>query len=571
LRATALLLDLRRFVYYIEEKSWGGEIPDARRQEAGMRWNITTRTIAGFLLMAGLLAGVNLAMIYYIDRLQTLTVTILDSNVSSLLDAVRMQEAIQVQRRRTANFLLTGDEGWVEQLLKDRERFTAIRQRVENTVRTPEERAALTRIEALYEGFLQAQEEATSSYRQGKMALARDMLVGASRQQTESLLVACEEFSRLNERAIEAARAQMLQDNARARRTIYGIAVAGVIIGGLLGVVIARSVVRPLAELVLRVRSAGDAGEVVERLEVSEGQELESLGQGVESLVQKIRSVSADLAQSERMLIQAEKLAMAGQLATGLAHEIRNPLAAIKTMIFALREDLPPDDPRRVDFDVMSGELDQVDRSIQRLLHFARPPNPVFAPVRLDRPLTHAAALLASKAQSQGVQVEVSADPDIVIRADQRQLEQVFVNLILNALQAMPEGGMIRIKTEVRDQGSEEAGVRGQGSGVGENKSRDKKGGEREVATTPDPRSLEVGDGRWAEVEVSDTGYGIPEELLERIFEPFVTGRERGTGLGLSIVRKVVEQHGGRIAARNRPEGGAAFTILFPLEEDSRV
>ena len=78
------------------------------------------------------------------------------------------------------------------------------------------------------------------------------------------------------------------------------------------------------------------------------------------------------------------------------------------------------------------------------------------------------------------------------------------------------------------------------------------------------------GDG-WAEVEVADTGYGIPEELLGRIFEPFVTGRERGTGLGLSIVRKVVEQHGGRIAAQNRPEGGAAFTILFPLEEDNRV
>ncbi|GEM_PF-609326 len=535
-----------------------------------MKFNITTRTITGFLLMAALLAGVNLAMIFYIDRLQTLTVTILDSNVSSLLSSLRMVEDIQAQRRRTANFLLTGDEGWVNQLLKDRERFTAIRQYVEQTIRTPEERAALTRIDALYEGFLRAQDEAISWYRQGQMAMARDMLVGASRQQTESLLVTCEEFSRLNERAIEAARAQMLQDNARARRTIYGIAVAGVIIGGLLGVVIARSVVRPLAELVLKVRSAEDAGEVVERLEISEGQALESLGQGVESLVQKIRSVSADLAQSERMLIQAEKLAMAGQLATGLAHEIRNPLAAIKTMIFALRADLPPEDPRRVDFDVMSEELNQVDRSIQRLLHFARPPAPVFAPVQMDRPLANAVALLSSKAQSQGVEVEVNADPGVVIRADQRQIEQVFVNLILNALQAMPEGGRISITTQRKTNQDETLSS----SPLPETEKRGS--GETGKESLSDSPALPLsgsgkGDGRWAEVEVADTGYGIPEDLLGRIFEPFVTGRERGTGLGLSIVRKVVEQHGGRIAAQNRPEGGAAFTILFPLEEDNRV
>lgn len=512
-------------------------------QEACVRSNITSRTVAGFLLMAGLLAVVNLAMIFYINRLQTLTEMILDNNVSSLLAAERMEGAIQTQRRRTENFLLTGDEAWVKQLSKDRDTFASIRQRVQGAARTPEERTVLSRIDVLYEGFLKAQEEAISWYRQGRMAVARDMLVGASREQAETLLEMCEEFSRLNERAIEAARDQMLWDNARARRTIYGIAVAGVLIGGLLGVVIARSVVRPIAELVLMVRSAEGAGEVVERLELSEGQALESLGQGVESLMQKIKSVSADLARSEKMLVQAEKLAVAGQFAAGIAHEIRNPLTAIKTMIFALCADLPPGDSRRVDFDVVSGELDQMERSLQRLLDFTRPQEPAFAPVRLDRPLANAVTLLASKAQSQGVQVEVNPDPGIVIQADQRQMEQVFVNLMLNALQAMPEGGKIRIK----------AGVRGQGSGDGE-------------APTPDTRSPEV--GRWVEVEVADTGYGIPEELLGRIFEPFVTGRERGTGLGLAIVRKVVEQHGGRIVAQNRPEGGAMFTVALPLKED---
>jgi signal transduction histidine kinase len=232
------------------------------------------------------------------------------------------------------------------------------------------------------------------------------------------------------------------------------------------------------------------------------------------------------------MLAQAEKLAAAGQLAAGIAHEIRNPLAAVKTIVFALQSELAPGDARRADFEIMGEEIEQMERAIQRFLDFARPQEPVFALVSMRQALANAAALLSRQAQEQGVELAVRAETDLVVRADRRQLEQVFVNLMLNALQVMPDGGRL---SAVLRQDHRPAG-----------------GGER---------------GEWVEAEIADTGPGIPEPLLARIFDPFVTGRAGGVGLGLAIVRQIVGQHQGRISVRNQPAGGAAFTLRLPAME----
>ena len=513
-----------------------------------MRLNITSRTIAGFLLMAGLLVIVNVAMIIYINRLQGITETMLDTNVSGLLAAERLEGVISEQRRSVANFLLTGDEGWTKRLLDGRNAFTSRRQDIQTIVHTPQEIDDLRRIDAFYEAFGKAQDEVISRYRQGHGAEAL-VLFNANRERVEILQSACGELIQFNERTISETRDRVLRTNATARLAIYGVALAGVLLGALLGMAIARSITRPIAELILKVRSEG--GNIVERVKLSEDSPMESLGKGVESLMEKVQSVSADLARSEEMLVQAGKLAVAGQLAAGIAHEIRNPLTALKTMVFALRSDFSPEDPKAVDFNVMSEELEQMERSIQRLLDFARPPEPAFAPVLLHQAVANAQILLSSQVRSQGAQVETHVDPDIVVQADQRLIEQVFVNLILNALQAMPDGGKLSVTARQK---------------TGEGEWEHRRGGKSPIP--PFPRSPSPG---WVEVEVVDAGIGIPEGLIDRIFDPFATGREGGTGLGLAIVRKVVEQHGGQITARNRPEGGAVFTVILPLRQESEA
>lgn len=228
--------------------------------------------------------------------------------------------------------------------------------------------------------------------------------------------------------------------------------------------------------------------------------------------------------------VQLEKLSEIRQLAVGVAHEIWNPLAVIKTMMFAMRVDVRPEDPRCADFDVINKQVDRMERSIQRFLDSTWPPAPILAPVILGQIVAHAVDLLRHKAVVQGVQVEVSVAPDLVILADQGQIEQVCVNLALNALQAMPEGGKLSIVAK------------------------------------PEPRfvnlSLKALPARPKAVKA-----GIPEELVDRIFEPVVSERGDELGLGLAIVQQLVERHGGQIAAHNRPEGGAIFTLLLPLVE----
>jgi signal transduction histidine kinase len=232
-------------------------------------------------------------------------------------------------------------------------------------------------------------------------------------------------------------------------------------------------------------------------------------------------------------LHRAERLALAGQLAAGVAHEIRNPLAAIRSTVPYLVRRLPEGDPGHEHADGLIAEVDRVNRTIKSLLGLAQPPTEELAETDLGAALEQALRLVAAKAAEQGVALcrdtaegveEVSP-----VLGDARQLAQLFLNLLLNALQALPEGGTIR------------------------------------TAVRPWSKALDDGDGRdWVEAEVRDDGAGISEEHLARVFEPFFTTRAEGTGLGLAICRGIAERHGGEIAVDSAPGRGTAVAVRLP-------
>lgn len=240
------------------------------------------------------------------------------------------------------------------------------------------------------------------------------------------------------------------------------------------------------------------------------------------------------------------------QLAAAMAHEVWNPLTVIKTMVFAMGADILPDDPRRADFNVVNGEIDRMERSIRQFLDYTWPPDPVLAPVRLDQVVAHTVDRLGPKARAQGVQIETSQFLDVEILADRMQIEQVFVNLGLNALRAMPAGGKLSVVAR-----TEQVIVN--------------------LALSAVPVAVEGATSRAAEdkgtagvgVEVADTGAGIPQDLLDRVFEPFAIEGGEGVGLGLAIAQQIVARHGGQVAAHNRPEGGSTFTVTLPLALDA--
>jgi signal transduction histidine kinase len=199
-------------------------------------------------------------------------------------------------------------------------------------------------------------------------------------------------------------------------------------------------------------------------------------------------------------------------------------------LIYAMGEDPAFQEDRRKDLEVIFKEIDRMDRFVENFLEFARPQEPHFAPVDPNLVVRETVDLLSPQLRQANIRrVEIYASELGTIAADADQLRQVLMNLILNALDAMPQGGSLTVETR------------------------------RPQATDGTPMA-------GAQILVKDTGEGIPPELLDTLFDPFVSGREDGVGMGLAISYQIVQQHGGWIDAVNDPEGGATFIVSLPQE-----
>lgn len=236
----------------------------------------------------------------------------------------------------------------------------------------------------------------------------------------------------------------------------------------------------------------------------------------------KLREQADLILEIEEQLRRADRLSALGELSAGMAHEIRNPLGSIRGTAEILQDGINPGDKRYEFTRILIKEVDRLNRVVEDFLRFARP-----APVERGRfdvneALREVLALTRQPALTSGVRVELTASVLPSLPGDREQLKQAFLNLILNALQAMPDGGTLTIATELVD---------GQ-----------------------------------LRIRFTDTGQGIPQENLERIFNPFFTTRQEGTGLGLAITHRIIQGHGGRIEAQSRLGEGTTFTVIIPAE-----
>ncbi len=229
----------------------------------------------------------------------------------------------------------------------------------------------------------------------------------------------------------------------------------------------------------------------------------------------------AELARAQQQLIQGERLAALGELSAVVAHEVRNPLGVIFNSIGSLRRLVRPTGDAKMLFDIVDEEADRLNRIVGDLLDFARPSTPELRPEPLGRVVEDAVA--AALAQHGGrVVLARDLDPDLPpVVMDARLVRQAVLNVAVNAVQAMPRGGRITVRT-------------------------------RREATA-------------ARLEIEDSGAGIADEVRERIFEPFFTTKASGTGLGLAVVRRIVEGHGGEVEVRSEPGVGTVFVLRFPL------
>jgi signal transduction histidine kinase len=340
----------------------------------------------------------------------------------------------------------------------------------------------------------------------------------------QRVLAPCEELRQYNAKQIEESDHANQLIVSRLKWGLLAVGLGGPVGGLLLGYAMARSLRHSIYQLSVGIRdAAGRLNRELASVTLEEVSDLPELNRQVQGIVAEIERVVEQLQQREREVLRAEQLAAVGQVAAGVAHELRNPLTSVKMLVQSGLEGQPASGLPPEDLAVIEHEIRRMEQCIQLFLDFARPPRSERRRTDLVGVVRRALALVEGRARRQnvGLRAELPEGP-LYLLIDPEQIHQVLVNLLLNALDALPRGGTVAVRI---------------------------------VRPTSEP----------VEVEVRDTGPGIAPRIRERLFEPFVSSKENGLGLGLSICKRLVEAHGGGIRGENGAEGGALFAFTLPV------
>ncbi|MEW6267332.1 MAG: ATP-binding protein [Thermodesulfobacteriota bacterium] len=312
---------------------------------------------------------------------------------------------------------------------------------------------------------------------------------------------------------------KMYSEIAKSRNRILFMGLIAILVGMLGSLIMGRTISRPIKKLV-RSAQAISQGNLEVSLKVTSKDE-------VGLLTEAFRDMAEALKRNIQEMVKSEKLVTVGKMAAGLAHEVKNPLEAIKGSAEYLGKKYADDKTIGKFTAIIKEEIDEVVEFLDEYLQYAKPSKPSFSLKDVNVILEETLYLLDKLVARKQIGVNRRMDPDLpLVLADSLQMKQVFLNIILNAIESMSSGGTLSIQT---------------------------------FRQKPEDRSDQV------VIAISDTGKGIPPEYLGRIFDPFYTSKEKGSGLGLSISQGIIESHRGRISVESEPGKGSVFRIALPV------
>jgi len=298
-----------------------------------------------------------------------------------------------------------------------------------------------------------------------------------------------------------------------------------------LGFLFSRVINVPIKKLTDTMKKA-EEGDLNARVNIKSRDEMGSLGENLNIMIEKLNVAREEAEQYHQELIQrADRMASIGELASGIAHEIRNPLAGIQGAIQILAEEFPKEDPRKQVSDEIQKQIYKLERLVKDLLNFAKPVTRNYLPTDINELVDKVLSFfMTQRAKSVDIKIEKNFVPSLPkAMIDPSSMEQAFLNIILNAQKAMSRGGTFTVSTLAlpgrKDDGKEVQEI---------------------------------------QIVFEDTGIGIPGENLPKIFNPFFSTRSDGTGLGLSITKNIVEQQGGKIEVESQVNAGTKFIITLP-------
>jgi len=499
----------------------------ALRGRRRVRMRLATKfstTIVGVVALS--IASSVIALVAAWDAGDVLERTVAE-NVQSIRDAEDLAGNLLRQKGLAARYFLENEsDTWLKTLEKLEPRFLETVAEIRNTTHVSDKEAdTLNRLEKAYAALDERRKAAIALYQKGSTDRAKDLLLANVNESLyDEAYDLCQEFIAASNQDIQDTTAEAM---TRIRRVAWlvGLSVAlSIGLGGMLLWMFFYRVLIPLRGMAADTRVF--RGDPAAGGQQAVDDELRAVGDSLRTLMSDVADSRSRLERSRQRLLSAEKLAAVGKLAAGVAHEIRNPLTAMKMWLFSIQEAVQGNCDVERKVRVVSEEVARLESIVRSFLEFSRPPALRRQPHDVGEVIERTLELFGPRLSQKRIRlVRKTAAGLPPVLADPDQLKQVFINLLANSVEAMGEEGEIRLAATA----------------------------ERDA----DGRAMVV-------VRVQDAGPGMPEELRGRIFEPFFTTKDEGTGLGLCIAAQIMARHQGLLVLESSTDQGTTFAVWTP-------
>jgi len=475
--------------------------------------------VIGVLLFLVALVGA-----WYINNLQASITGLLKENVASLEAAQQLEISVRQLRFHCFLYLVEPNAETLHKIEEDESHFGKWLDKARAAANTDEEFALIGEIE---DSFAEYRKTFDITEPRNPDMDRKKLVAVAADNPVDRVVEPCHRLLAENDRFMRAMAGEHERISGFLHWAMLLLGIVGPIGGLIGGIGIARGLSRSIYRLSVHLQDMAQQldDEVVPVRVQADGDiaqgDIAHLDEQLGRIVPRVEDVVRQLHRQQRELLRAEQLSALGKMAASVAHEIRNPLTAVNMLVGVALRRHNRKPLTEHDLHVIHDEIARVEKTLQNLLDFARLPVPQRRLCDLREVVTQSLGLVRPRADGQGVRI-VTKLPEQPAHAsvDREQVSSVLINLCFNALDAMPGGGRLEVALD----------------GAGQ---------------------------RWR-LSVADTGSGISSEALPSLFTPFASTKSMGTGLGLSIAKRIVEEHGGLIEARNRDDGGACFTVTLP-------
>ena len=463
------------------------------------------------------LSGV-ISMLWYTSQNDELLCTLIDQEMVLYKTTQDMELALANQKGFVTYYFVDGNAKWLKSLGEYRQIFAQNLEKAGTFELTAEQRKTFEQIRQKYLEYLKEKDKAIENYSDTFTPKSISPPHEKQRDVFFTLLNLCQTFSQQQWVKIQKAEETGNRRSRNLRLSSFTGVAAFAGLATIFLFILYRQILLPIRCLEIKTGSSEQQ---------SMHDEVDSLRQSLHNMIRDFDETSDELAKSRKHLIQAERMAMVGELAAGVAHTIRNPFTSIKMRMFSLSRTLDLSDIQNEDLRVIAEEITRIDKIVQNFLEFARPPKLRLERYNLGKVIHSVLALLEYRIRE--YETELHYNPLLnmpPVRMDADRIKEAVVNLIINGCEATGHGGIITV-TESRE------------------------------------TDLQLGD--VAVISVKDNGPGIPQAHLDKVCMPFFTTKEDGSGLGLSIVNRIAQEHGGRFTIISGENQGTDCRIFLPL------